>query len=184
MTEIDQRPPITITIGESFGGRAPNFTIENARFFGRPNFSGELNRFKDDRRQFTVEIPDEAVQPLQSLGYNVKTTVPDEEAAAQGRAPINHLKVILNFKFDDKFPGDVEHEKGPDVWIIQGEDREKLTSRTIGLLDRSRFETMDMEIRGWEYDPEENAGMLSARLVMFVGVLRANVLDSKYGRLR
>lgn len=182
MADQDQRPTV-ITIGESYGGRAPNFTIENARFFGRPNFSGELDRFKDDRRKFTVVIPQEAVEPLQQLGYNVKTTVPDEEAVAQGREEISHLKVFLNFKFNDRFPGDVEHENGPDIWVIQGEDREKLTSRTVGILDRSRFENIDIEVRGWEYDPEENPGMLSARLVMFVGVMRPSIIASKYSGL-
>jgi hypothetical protein len=185
MTEMQQELPTPIvTIGESYGKRAPNFTIENARFFGKPNFSGELDRFKDDRRKFTVIIPDEAVVPLQQLGYNVKTTVPDAEAVEQGREPINHLKVILNFSWHKDFPGVVEQEKGPDVWIIQGEDREKLTSRTVGLIDRSRFEQIDMEIRGWEYDPEEQPGMLSARLVMFVGVMRPSIIGQKYDGLR
>lgn len=182
--DTEEVAPTVITIGESFGGRAPNFTIENARFFGKPNFSGELDRFKDDRRKFTVIIPEEAVEPLRSLGYNVKERIPTEEEAEMGREKLFHLKVFLNFKFSDQFPGSVEHEKGPDVWIIQGEDREKLNSKTVGILDRSRFHQIDMEIRGWEYDADESPGMLSARLVMFVGVLRANVLDSKYGRLR
>jgi hypothetical protein len=184
MTETTEERPTVVTIGESFGGRAPNFTVENARFFGRPNFAGELDRFKDDRRKFTVIIPDEAVQPLRELGYNVKTTVPDEEAIEQGRGPVNHLKVFLNFKFDDKYPGVVEHEKGPDIWVLQGETREKITSKTVAILDRSRFENIDIEVRGWEYDPEDNAGALSARLVMFVGVMRPSIISQKYAGLR
>ena len=135
-----------VTIGETYGKqKVGNLTIENCRFWGRPNFSGELDRFKDDRRKFTVIIPNEAA--------------------------------------DMQNPTDITREKGPDVWIIMGENREKLNSRTVGLLDRSRVENLDIEIRGWEYDPDENPGALSARLVALVAVLRPNLLDAKYGRL-
>lgn len=182
--ETEEITPTTITIGESYGGKAPNFTIENAKFYGRPNFAGELDRFKDDRRKFTVFIPKEAVEPLQRFGYNVKTKLPDEEDLAMGREEISFLKVMLNFRPDEKYPEKPELEKGPDIWVIQGESREKLSSRTVGILDRSRFQNIDMEIRGWEYDPEENPGMLSARLVMFVGVLRPSIIASKYEGLR
>lgn len=180
----EERPPIIVTIGESYGKRAPNFTLENARFFGAPNFSGVLDKFKDERRKFTTIIPDEAVVPLQQLGYNVKTTVPTEEELANGREPLNHLKVFLNFSWHKDFPGEVEHEKGPDVYIKSGEDMEKLNSRTVGLIDRSRFLSMDMEVRGWEYDADENPGMLSARLVMFIGVMRPSILGQKYEGIR
>lgn len=182
MTE--QETLTIVTIGESYGGKPANFTLENAKFYGRPNFSGEMDRFKDDRRKFTVIIPEEAVEPLQRIGYNVKTTVPDAEAQEMGRETINHLKVMVDFRFDNQYPGDVEREKGPDVWVIQGDDREKLNSKTVGIIDRSRFESIDIEVRGWEYDADENPGVLSARLVMFVGVMRPNRLESKYGRLR
>lgn len=184
MSETAPETQTLVTIGESYGGKPANATIEHVRFYGRPNFNGEMDRFKDDRRKFTVIIPEDAVEPLRQIGYNVKTTVPDAEAQEAGRETVNHLKVMVDFRFDAQFPGDIEREKGPDVWVIQGESREKLNSKTVGIIDRSRFEDMDIEIRGWEYDPEESPGVLSARLVMFVGVMRQNRLNEKYGNLR
>lgn len=168
-----------VTIKEPQGRNIPNIEIEGARFYGRPNFAGEMDRFKDPRRKFTVIIPDAAVAPLQEIGYNVKTTVPDPEAVEQGREQVNHLKVMV-----DEIHGD----KGPDIFVIQGEDREKLTSDNMAIIDRSRFEVVDLEIRAWMYNKEEvDKGLeepaYSARLVLFVGVMRVSRLAAKYGRL-
>lgn len=176
-----------VTQQQAYGNKKlGNLVLEEAKFWGRPNFSGELDRFKDDRRKFTVIIPNESADELRALGWNVKTTLPDAERLTMDpdSQPISSMKVMLNYRFDDAHPGDVNYEKGPDVWIIMGENREKLTSRTIGLLDRTHVLTMDMEIRGWEYDPEENPGVFSARLVTLVATIRPSLLDAKYGGLR
>lgn len=164
-----------ISVGEIYGRNGiANLTLEDARFFGRPNFSGEEDRFKDSRRKFTVLIPNDVADQLRELGWNVKTTIPTPEEVAEGREPISHLKVMV----DDN----------ADIFIIAGEDREKLTPPTFGLLDRSRIEALDMEIRGWNYNAEDvvNQGVkpeYSARLVMLVANIRPNILGAKYGRL-
>lgn len=175
-----------VSVGEAYGGKkSGNLTLEDAKFFGRPNFSGELDSFKDDRRKFTVLIPNDVADQLRDMGWNVKTKIPTPEELAEhpDREMISSLKVFLNFKFDEKHPGDINYEKGPDIWILMGEEREKLNSRTVGILDRSRIESLDMEIRGWEYDPDEKPGELSARLVQLVATIRPNILQQKYGRL-
>lgn len=177
MTENET--PITVSIGESYGSRVGNLTIENTRFFGRPNFAGEMDRFKSNKRQCTVIVPNEVADQLRSLGWNVKTTEPQTE----DQEPISHLKVVSDFRFDQNHPGDVDYEKGPDVWVFQGETREKLTSKTVGMLDRSRLESFDLEVRGWEYDPDDNPGALSARLVQAVATIRPSILAAKYGTL-
>jgi len=168
-----------IESGPTYGKKLGNLTLLDAKFFGRPNFAGELDRFKDDRRKFTVLIPNDSADQLREMGWNVKTNIPTQEELAQfpDREPISHLKVMV-----DNI--DIEAGKGPEVFIIQGDDTERLTNQTLAVIDRSRFENIDMEIRGWEYDPEDNPGVYSARLVKFVGVLQPNLLDQKYGRLR
>lgn len=168
-----------ISVAEQYGKGVPNIVLEDAKFWGRPNFSGEMNQFKDARPSFTVLIPNENADQLRAMGYNVKTTIPrtaDEES-------LSHLKVMVDFRFDKEHPGDVSHERGPSITVIMGEQREKLTSLTAPILDRSRIESMDMEIRGWEYNAEENPGQLSARLVMLVANMRPSILEQKYGRL-
>lgn len=169
-----------VSVGQEWRGRPGNLTLENARFFKRPNFSGEMDEYKNDDRVFNVIIPNEVSEDLRKLGWNVKTLLPRNEE----ETGLSFLKVKVDFNFDKDHPGDVEYERGPDVWIIMGEEREKLTSKTIGILDRARLESLDMEIRGWEYNPDEAPGALSARLVQLVAIIRPSLLDQKYGGLR
>lgn len=167
-----------VTIADPYGQqKIGNMTLEDAKFWGRPNFSGEMDNFKDDRRKFSVLIPNEIADDLRTLGYNVKTTMPTPEEIANGRESVSGLKVMLNFRTH----AETGEETGPDIWLIMGEQREKLTSKTVGILDRSRIVELAMEIRGWEYDPEDKPLQFSARLVQLVAVIEPNLLQSKYG---
>lgn len=160
-----------VSVGETYGKKVGNITLEDAKFFGRPNFSGVEDRFKDDRRKFTVLIPNEVADQLREMGWNVKTNIPtpEEKKEFPDREPLSHLKVMV----DD----------GSIVQIRMGEDVETLSVGNFGVIDRSRIESMDMEIRAWEYDPEERPGNYSARLVALVANIRPNILEQKYGRL-
>lgn len=168
-----------------------NLTLEDAKFWGRPNFAGEEDRFKNSNRKFTIFIPNDSADQLRALGWNVREKLPTPEDLAQdpNAQSINSLKVTLNFKDDPAHPGEVKYEKGPDIWLVMGEENEKLNSITCGLLDRSRIVTLDMEIRAWNYNFEEvQAGQeepeYSARLVQLVAVVEPSVLSRKYGNLR
>lgn len=175
-----------VSLGETFGKKIGNLILEDAKFFGRPNFAGEMDRFKDDRRKFTVLIPNDVADQLREMGWNVKTNVPTAEELDQfpDREPISHLKVMVDNIVMEKDHNGVDHQtKGPEVFIMQGDVSERLNNATLAILDRSRFQQIDMEIRAWEYDPEEQPGKYSARLVKFVGVMPTNILDQKYGRL-
>jgi len=160
-----------VSVGDTYGKKVGNITLEDAKFFGRPNFSGVEDRFKDARRKFTVLIPNEVADQLREMGWNVKTNIPTQEELKEfpDREPLSHLKVMV----DD----------GSIVQIRMGEDVETLTVPAFGVIDRSRIEEMDMEIRAWEYDPEERPGNYSARLVALVANIRPNILEQKYGRL-
>lgn len=160
-----------VSVGDTYGKKVGNITLEDAKFFGRPNFSGVEDRFKDARRKFTVLIPNEVADQLREMGWNVKTNIPTAEELKEfpDREPLSHLKVMV----DD----------GSIVQIRMGEDVETLTVPAFGVIDRSRIEEMDMEVRAWEYDPEERPGNYSARLVALVANIRPNILEQKYGRL-
>lgn len=163
----------TITFAEPFGkAKIGNITIEDAQFWGRPNFSGEMDQFKDDRRKFSVRIPNDLADQMREMGWNVKTTLPTAEELAEGREARSGLKVMVDFRKDGT---------GPDIWLIMGEKREKLTADTVGLLDKSRIVELALEVRGWEYDAEDKPGEFSARLVQLVAVIQPNILQSKYG---
>jgi hypothetical protein len=160
-----------VSVGDTYNKKVGNITLEDAKFFGRPNFSGVEDRFKDDRRKFTVLIPNDVADQLREMGWNVKTSIPTPEELAEfpDREPLSHLKVMV----DDNSV----------VQIRMGDDVETLSIPSFGVIDRSRIETMDMEIRAWEYDPDERPGNYSARLVALVANIRPNILEQKYGRL-
>lgn len=147
------------------GKKVGNMLLEDAKFFRRPNFRGEEDNFKDARRKFNVLIPNDLADQLRGMGWNVKTLPPQEE----GQEEISILKVMV----DD----------GSDVWLRMGEDNEKLTPETFGVVDRSRIAEMDIEIRAWEYDPDEKPGQYSARLVSIVAIIEQSLMSQKYGRL-
>lgn len=166
-----------VSVGPIIGRNLPNITLEDAKFFGRPNFSGEMDRFKDDRRKFTVLIPNDVADQLRAIGYNVKTNIPTAEQLAENPdlAEISFIKVMV----DDS----------SDVWVKMGDQEPtKIAVSNYGLMDRSRIEVMDMEIRAWNYNKEEvDAGIetpkYSARLVSIIAVLTPNRLQEKYGNL-
>ena len=170
----------TVSVAQMPAGRKgiPNITLQGARFFGRPNFSGVEDRFKDTRRKFTVLIPNEVADELRNMGYNVKTDIPTQEELKEfpDRTTVSHLKVMV----DDT----------SDIYIRLGAEGqpERIPVPNFGLVDKTRFEEWDCEIRAWNYNEDEvRAGTeqpkYSARLVTLVGTITPNVLTQKYGAL-
>jgi hypothetical protein len=173
-----------ITIADNHGTGVGNLTIQNVKYFGRPNFAGNPDKFNKmgGKRSFSILIPEQYRDTLKGLGWMVNTLevrpeFPEEEAK-------HILKIAVDIRKDPMFPEDVTRERMPDIWVIQGDlPPEKLTSKTVGILDRNRFDAIDIEIRGWEYDREELPGVYSARLVTFVGVMKPSLLGEKYNLL-
>lgn len=158
-----------VSLGETHGKKIGNLILLDAKFWGRPNFSGVEDRFKDSRRKFTVLIPNDVADQLRDIGWNVKTTVPTDEERAEGRTELSHLKVMV----DDN----------AQVELKMGDTIETLTPDRFAIVDRARIQEMGMEIRAWEYDPEERPGQYSARLVRVVLTVEMNALDQRYGML-
>lgn len=172
-----------VSVADQFGRGIPNITLQKARFFGRPNFAGERDRFKEEKRQCTVLIPNDTADTLRQIGYNVKTNIPTAEELREfpDRVEVSHLKVAVDLtsniyvKMGDKDPVPLEAPNGG-------------RPGTFGVIDQSRIATMDMEIRGWMYNADEvKAGeeqpKYSARLVQMVAVLEHNIIREKYGNL-
>jgi hypothetical protein len=160
-----------VSVGDTYNKKVGNLTLEDAKFFGRPNFSGVEDRFKDSRRKFTVLIPNDIADQLREMGWNVKTNIPTPEELQEfpDREPLSHLKVMV----DDNSV----------VQVRMGENVQNLTPESFGVIDRARIQEMDMEIRAWEYDPEERPGNYSARLVALVAIVQLNALEAKYDML-
>lgn len=151
------------------GKKLGNLTFLDAKFFGRPNFSGEPDKFKDSRRKFTILVPNELADQLRGMGWNVKTLIPSQEELAEHpeREPLSIIKVMVD---------DISN-----VTIKMGDNYEQLAPATFAVIDRSRITEMDVEIRAWEYDPEESPGQFSARLVAIVATVEYSSLARRHG---
>ena len=160
-----------VSVGPTYGNKVGNLLLEDAKFFGRPNFAGEKNRFNETKRQFTVLIPNDVGENLRQAGWNVKTNIPTAEELQQfpDRTELSHLKVAV--------------DPGSEVFIKMGDQLERHTESTYGVADRARVDYMDMELRAWEYDAEERPGQYSARLVSDVMTITPNLMQEKYGVL-
>lgn len=154
----------------------PNITLQDCRFFGKPNFGGKENQFKDARRTYTVVIPNEVADKLREVGYNVKTKLPTEEEKAEGMDSISYLKVMVD---DGSMVAMGPAGSSPSVIGVEN----------FAIVDMTRFETWDCEIRAWNYNEEEvrkegAEPLYSARLVQFFGTMRPNILAQKYGAVQ
>lgn len=163
--------PTQVQVGPTYGKKVGNLGLIDAKFWGRPNFRGEENQFKDARRCFTVLIPNDLADQLRDMGWNVKTTIPTTADLEKDpdRVPLSHLKVMV----DDT----------SEVILKNGDDLTTLTPVQFPIVDRTRFSDVGVEVRAWEYDPEEQPGKYSARLVKFVGVFTPSLLQERYGQL-
>lgn len=171
--EINTQVDVQAPRGNNLG----NLLLIDAKFFGRPNFSGVPDQFKDSRRKFTVLIPNEHADALRNVGWNVKTDIPTPEDLAEwpDRQTISHMKVMV----DDN----------SDVYFKMGEGQPvQIVTSNFGSVDKTRIQHMDLEIRAWMYNKEEvDAGLeqpkFSARLVAMVAVVQMNAIEERYNLL-
>lgn len=170
----------TISVGNVYGKMvAPNLTLENTDFFGRPNFRGEVNQFGDDRKCFNALIKPADVQAVQDLGYNAKLKEPTPEELEMGREPLGFIKVMV----DNMIFNDGVQVQGPEVYVVMGDNHERLNNNTVAILDKSRIHALDMEIRAWDYPKRVDPEKFSARLVKLIAVIERDRLSEKYGML-
>lgn len=191
---VDQ-PTSTITIGEIYGKQlVPNITIEDAKFWGRPNYRGEEDRFKDSRRKFNVLIPNEHADTLRGIGYPVKTLEPTPERLELNpdEQPLSFLKVMIDdVVYDDNNEAIV---KGPKIIVVRGQDHQRLDNSTMAIMDRADITRLDLELRAWNYNAKDikearEAGLpepkpeFSCRLETSVAVLKMSILADKYSNI-
>lgn len=107
--------------------------IDNARICYR-NFRGEASRFnREGDRSFSVVIPNEEIaDQLTNYGFNIKVKEPTEE----GEQPFMHLKVKVNF-----------NDRGPVVWLVTGNRRNRLDADTAKCLDSIDIRNVNLDIQ-------------------------------------
>lgn len=126
---------------------APNniLQIDNARIIYR-NLRGEASKFnREGERNFSVLIPNQEIaDELISRGWNVKIKPPRED----GDEPFMHLPVKVKF-----------NGKGPHVYIQSGRALNKLDEESVGMIDDLDIESVDLDIRPYEWEVNGKTGI-------------------------
>jgi hypothetical protein len=113
--------------------------IDNARITYR-NFAGAATAYnRAGNRNFTLIIEDdETAQELINRGWNVKIKPP----RVDGEEPFRTMEVRV--KYNNGY--------GPDAYLRSGAAVVKLTEDTIGRLDKVSIQSVDLDIRAFDWE--------------------------------
>lgn len=136
--------------------------IDNARIAYR-NFSGRSDKFnREGDRNFalvipTTEICDALVEDKSQLGvgWNIKIKEPRDE----GDEPFMYMKVKVKFT-----------DYGPNIYLVSGNKKVRLTEDTVGCLDDIYIDHVDLDIR--PYDDEVNGRPFRAAYLKSMQVIQ------------
>lgn len=112
--------------------------IDGARITHK-NFKGMANMYnREGERNFSLVIPDAEICDAlikdvnkHGVGWNVKI----RDAFEDGEPPFMYLKVKVNF-----------NEYGPNIYLISGDRKTKLTPETVGCIDDIYIDHVDLDI--------------------------------------
>lgn len=118
--------------------------IDDARIIFK-NFEGRGDKFnREGDRNFSLLIEDEnTANALIKEGWNVKIKPGREE----GDDPFMRLPVKVKFT-----------DYGPNVYLITGNRRNELDEESIGCLDNIEIESVDMDIRPYDWEVNGRTG--------------------------
>ena len=118
--------------------------IDDARIIFK-NFEGRGDKFnREGDRNFSLLIEDEnTANALIKEGWNVKIKPGREE----GDDPFMRLPVKVKFT-----------DYGPNVYLVTGNRRNELDEESIGCLDHIEIESVDMDIRPYDWEVNGRTG--------------------------
>ena len=118
--------------------------IDDARIIFK-NFEGRGDKFnREGDRNFSLLIEDEnTANALIKEGWNVKVKPGREE----GDDPFMRLPVKVKFT-----------DYGPNVYLVTGNRRNELDEESIGCLDNIEIESVDMDIRPYDWEVNGRTG--------------------------
>ena len=118
--------------------------IDDARIIFK-NFEGRGDKFnREGDRNFSLLIEDEnTANALIKEGWNVKIKPGREE----GDDPFMRLPVKVKFT-----------DYGPEVYLVTGNRRNELDEESIGCLDNIEIESVDMDVRPYDWEVNGRTG--------------------------
>lgn len=140
--------------------------IDDARIVYR-NFKGVASKFnREGDRNFAVVIPNRDIaEQLIDAGWNVRIKPPRNEEDSE----FMFLPVKIKFK---------NHE--PNTYLLTGNDLNRLDEETVGCLDDVDIDSVDMDIRGYNWDVNGKTGRTAYLQSMRV-TQRVDRFASRYG---
>ena len=119
--------------------KIPNVIFEDARLIFR-NFAGKETRYNAaGNRNFCVVIPDEEMAlRMKSDGWNVRKSEPRDP----NEAPRYYVQVTVRY---NHIP--------PKVMMITRRNKTPLDEESVASLDYAEIKTVDLTIRGHEWEP-------------------------------
>ena len=118
--------------------------IEDARIIYR-NFAGIGSKYnREGDRNFAVIIPNQEIaDELIADGWAVKIKPPRDE----DESPFMYLPVKVKF-----------NNRGPAAYVKSGNSVQRLNKDTIGMLDEIDIQSVDMDLRGYDWEVNDKKG--------------------------
>ena len=118
--------------------------IEDARIVFR-NFAGAADKYnREGDRNFAVVIPDQEIaNELIAEGWNVRIRDPRDDYDE----PFMFLPVKIKF-----------NSRGPGAYVKSGDSVTRLNEDTIGMLDEIDIESVDMDLRPFDWEVNGKTG--------------------------
>ena len=118
--------------------------IEDARIIYR-NFAGVGSKYnRDGDRNFAVIIPNQEIaDELIADGWAVKIKPPRDE----DDSPFMYLPVKVKF-----------NSRGPAAYVKSGNSVQRLNKETIGMLDEIDIQSVDMDLRAYDWEVNGKTG--------------------------
>ena len=139
--------------------------IEDARIIYR-NFAGVGSKYnREGDRNFAVIIPDEEIaNKLIEDGWAVKIKPPRDE----DDSPFMYLPVKIRF-----------NNRGPAAYVKSGNSVQRLNEDTIGMLDEIDIQSVDMDLRPYDWEVNGKTGR-SAYLQAINVIQNIDIFCSQY----
>lgn len=149
---------------------APNgiLQIDDARIIFK-NFEGRGDKFnREGDRNFSLLIEDpDTAEILQREGWNVRI----KPGRDDDEGPFMRLPVKVKFT-----------DYGPNVYLITGERRNELDEESIACLDNIDIESIDMDIRPYDWEVNGKTGR-TAYLQSMQVIQRIDRFAAKYAEM-
>ena len=146
-----------------------DLTLRNVRIIFR-NCAGAPTRFNaaGGKRTFSILLNETEANELRSMGFNVKALKqrdPDDD-------PAFHLPVEVSYRV-----------KPPRIVFIsnQGRKRTVIDEDTVGLIDYTEIEKIDLTINPYQWEMENARGVKAYLRTMYV-TIREDELDIEYAQ--